>query len=68
MVGHADFPGLNEQLGDGVFARASKQRNSAGIALAKQVQDAGAIGGIELVHGAVFDATCLVVRSSKQSL
>ena len=51
VIGRARLAGIDHQLDDGVLARAGQPCDGSDrAALAKQVEDAGAVGGRELFH------------------
>jgi hypothetical protein len=61
MVSRAGLACIDKQLGDGDLAGAGHARNGAdAAALAKEVEDFGAISGRKLVHEAIHTASCYI--------
>lgn len=64
MIVRTSLPGVDQQLRDGVLARSSEARDGADrLAFAKEVEDASAIGGRELVHEREYRTRMLIGSS-----
>lgn len=53
---HAHLASVHQKLGDSVLARAGQTRDGADrLAFAEKMDDAGAVGGRELVHALFYN-------------